>query len=123
MYGTTAVYYQAVFRYLFQLANLGRPSGNSSCRGELFVLLSGFWGDGKELALGDGDGDVQDAVDNLSYDGRVFDGGGVTVLGSRGVGGGGIFDNQRSDSGGSDSGSEGVVGPATLVLVSLAAPP
>jgi hypothetical protein len=81
MYGATTVYFRAVVRNLFQFADLGCPSGNSSCCGELFVLLPCFWGDGEQLALDDGDGDVQGAVDDFADDGRVFDRGGVAVLG------------------------------------------
>jgi hypothetical protein len=65
MYGAPTVYCQAVFRNFFQFTNLYCPSGNLSCCGELFVLFPSFRGDGKELALGDGDGDVQGTVDDV----------------------------------------------------------
>jgi hypothetical protein len=74
VYGAAAVYRRSVIGNLFQFAYLGCPSGNSSCRGKLFVLLLCFWRDGEKLALGDGDRDVQGAVDDFADDGGVFDG-------------------------------------------------
>jgi hypothetical protein len=116
MYGATAIYCQAVVRNLFQFSDLSCPSRNLSCCGELFVLLLCFWGDGEKLVLGDGDGDVQGAVDDFADDGEVFDGGGVAVLGPRGIGGGGIFDDRRGDGGGSNSGSGRSSGTGSTVM-------
>jgi hypothetical protein len=54
-----------------------------------------FHADGVKLALSDGDGDIQGAVDDFADDGRVFSRGGVAVLGPGGIGGGSIFDDRR----------------------------
>jgi hypothetical protein len=80
MYGGPAVYRWTVIGNLFQFAYLGCPSRNSLHHGELFVLLPCFWRDREKLTLGDGDGDVQGAVDDFADDGRVFDRSGVSVL-------------------------------------------
>jgi hypothetical protein len=116
MYGAPAVYCQAVIRGFFQFTNLCCPCRNLSHCGEFIVLFLCFRGDGKELALGDGDGDVQGTVDNFVDYGRVFNRGGVAILGPRGVGDGGIFDSWRGDDQGSDSGSKRGSGTGSAVM-------
>jgi hypothetical protein len=79
--------------------------------------------------MSDGDRDIKGAVNNFEDDCRVLNRGGVTVLQTRGVGGGGIFDSDggnmfvsgSDNDGGTDSnaGDWGTgTGGARLVLFS-----
>jgi hypothetical protein len=116
MYCGAALYCQAVIRGFFQFTDLCCPCRNSLHCGEFLVLFLCFQGDGKELMLGDGDRDVQGMVDNFADHGRIFNGGGVAVLGPRDVGDSGIFDGRRGDNGGSDSGSKRGSGTGSAVM-------
>jgi hypothetical protein len=122
VYGAAAVYRWTVVGNLFQFAYLGCPSRNSLCRGELFVLLPCFWRDGEKLVLGDGDGDVQGAVDDFADDGGVFNGGGYQSWGPEVSEAAVFLMIGKVTAGAAIVVLDSVAGPAALGLVPLATP-
>jgi hypothetical protein len=91
VYHAFAVYCRTVVGDFLQLTDFYCTSRYSPRHSQFLVLLPRLWGNGQEFSLSDGDGDIKGAVDNFEDDGWVLNGGGVSVLQTRGVSGGSIL--------------------------------